>query len=155
MLIIRESEQLNRIVGKWIGHNAKMSFDDIVGKDIRFREVIDIAKAISHSDSSVLLMGESGTGKDMIAQAIHNESPRRNQSFVAINCAALPRELIASELFGYDEGAFTGAKKGGNVGKFELANHGTLFLDEIGDVPMDSQVSLLRVLEEKAVIRLG
>lgn len=155
MIIIRESEHINRIVGKWIGHNAKMSFDDIIGENLRFKEVIEIAKTTSQSDSSVLLMGESGTGKDIIAQAIHNESPRRNHPFVAINCAALPRELIASELFGYEEGAFTGAKKGGNVGKFELANHGTLFLDEIGDVPIDLQASLLRVLEEKGVLRLG
>ena len=155
MVIIRESEHLNRIVGKWIGHSAKMSFSDIIGRNPRFREVIDIAQTMSRSDSSVLLMGESGTGKDIIAQAIHNESPRRNNPFLAINCAALPRELIASELFGYDEGAFTGAKKGGNVGKFELANQGTLFLDEIGDVPLDLQVSLLRVLEEKGVMRLG
>ncbi len=113
------------------------------------------AKTTSQSDSSILLLGESGTGKDVIAQAMHNESPRKNNPFLAINCAALPRELIASELFGYEDGAFTGAKKGGNVGKFELANQGTLFLDEIGDVPLDLQVALLRVLEEKSVIRMG
>jgi transcriptional regulator with PAS, ATPase and Fis domain len=102
-----------------------------------------------------LLLGESGTGKDIVAQAMHNASPRKNNSFLAINCAALPRDLIASELFGYEDGAFTGARKGGNIGKFELADQGTIFLDEIGDMPLDLQASLLRVLEEKKVMRLG
>ena len=155
VIIFRESERINSIVGKWIGRSAKMSFEDVIGKNVRFLETINIAKTTSQSDSNVLLLGESGTGKDIIAQAMHNESPRKNNPFLAINCAALPRELIASELFGYEEGAFTGAKKSGNVGKFELANQGTLFLDEIGDVPIDLQVSLLRVLEEKSIMRLG
>jgi PAS domain S-box-containing protein len=155
VIILRESERINSIVGKWIGRSAKMTFADIIGKNPAFQEAINIAKTTSQSDSNVLLLGESGTGKDIIAQAMHNDSPRKNNPFLAINCAALPRELIASELFGYEEGAFTGAKKGGNVGKFELADQGTIFLDEIGDVPIDLQVSLLRVLEEKSVIRLG
>ncbi|SMC82604.1 Transcriptional regulator containing PAS, AAA-type ATPase, and DNA-binding Fis domains [Papillibacter cinnamivorans DSM 12816] len=155
VVIIRESEQMNRIVGKWIGGSAKMTFDNIIGENTRFREIINIAQSASQSDSNVLLLGESGTGKDIIAQAMHNNSPRRNNPYLAINCAALPRELIASELFGYEEGAFTGARKGGNIGKFELANQGTLFLDEIGDMPIDLQASLLRVLEEKSIIRLG
>ena len=88
-----------------------MTFDDIVGKNTEFQSVINIARTTSQSDSNVLLLGESGTGKDIIAQAMHNESPRRNNPFLAINCAAIPRELIASELFGYEEGAFTGAKR--------------------------------------------
>lgn len=155
VVIIRESERINHIVGKWIGRSAKMTFDNVIGNNQYFREVINNARTASSSNSNVLLLGESGTGKDIIAQAMHNESPRRNNPFVAINCAALPRELIASELFGYEEGAFTGAKKGGNIGKFELADQGTIFLDEIGDVPLDLQASLLRVLEEKSVIRLG
>ncbi len=155
VIIFRESDRINTIVGKWIGRSTKMTFADIIGKNSKLQETINIAKTTSQSDSNVLLLGESGTGKDIIAQAMHNESPRKNNPFLAINCAALPRELIASELFGYEEGAFTGAKKGGNVGKFELANQGTLFLDEIGDVPLDLQVSLLRVLEEKSVMRLG
>jgi len=155
VIIFRESERINSIVGKWIGRSAKMTFDDVIGEHPSFQETINIARTTSRSDSNVLLLGESGTGKDIIAQAMHNESPRKNNPFLAINCAALPRELIASELFGYEEGAFTGAKKGGNVGKFELANQGTLFLDEIGDVPLDLQAALLRVLEEKSVIRLG
>ena len=132
-----------------------MTFQDIVGTNPKFQQVINIAKAAASSSSNVLLLGESGTGKDIIAQAMHNASPRRNNPFLAINCAALPRELIASELFGYEEGAFTGAKKGGNIGKFELADQGTIFLDEIGDMPLDLQASLLRVLEEKSVLRLG
>lgn len=155
VVIIRESERINHIVGKWIGSSARMTFDNILGVNPKFLEVINNAKAASSSNSNVLLLGESGTGKDIIAQAMHNESPRRNNPFVAINCAALPRELIASELFGYEDGAFTGAKKGGNIGKFELANQGTIFLDEIGDMPMDLQATLLRVLEEKNIMRLG
>lgn len=155
VIIFRETDRINKIVGNWIGRNAKMSFDDIIGENPKFQEIIKMSRTTAKSNSNVLLLGESGTGKDIMAQAMHNESPRKNNPFLAINCAALPRELIASELFGYEEGAFTGAKKGGNVGKFELANHGTLFLDEIGDVPLDLQVSLLRVLDEKAIMRLG
>ena len=155
VIILRESERINSIVGKWIGRSANMTFDDVIGQNARFLETINIARMTAQSDSNVLLLGESGTGKDIMAQAIHNESPRKNNPFLAINCAALPRELIASELFGYEEGAFTGAKPGGNIGKFELANQGTLFLDEIGDFPLDLQATLLRVLEEKSVIRLG
>ena len=135
VVIIRESQRINRLVRNWIGGGAKMNFSDIVGKNAKFQQVINIAKAAASSSSNVLLLGESGTGKDIIAQAMHNASPRRTNPFVAINCAALPRELIASELFGYEEGAFTGAKKGGNIGKFELADQGTIFLDEIGDMP--------------------
>ncbi|HPF21820.1 MAG TPA: sigma 54-interacting transcriptional regulator, partial [Syntrophomonas sp.] len=155
VIILRESERINNIVGKWIGRGAQMTFDDVIGSNPKFRDIIKIARTTAQSNSNVLLMGESGTGKDIIAQAMHNESPRQNNPFVAINCAALPRELIASELFGYEEWAFTGAKKGGNVGKFELANQGTLFLDEIADMPLDLQSTLLRVLEEKSVMRLG
>jgi len=107
------------------------------------------------SDSNVLLLGESGVGKEMFAQSIHNASSRSREPFFAINCAALPRELVSSELFGYEEGAFTGARKGGNPGKFELADQGTIFLDEIGEMPLDLQGTLLRVLEEGTIIRLG
>lgn len=102
-----------------------------------------------------MLLGESGVGKDIIAQAIHNASDRRNRPFIAVNCASLPRDLIASELFGYEEGAFTGAKRSGNIGKFELANTGTIFLDEIGDMPLESQAMLLRVIEQKSFMRIG
>jgi len=155
VVIIRESQRMNRLVRNWMGLGAKMTFDDIIGVNSKFQKTIKTASSAASSCSNVLLLGESGTGKDVIAQAMHNTSPRRNNPFVAINCAALPRELIASELFGYEEGAFTGAKKGGNTGKFELAEQGTIFLDEIGDMPLDLQASLLRVIEEKNVIRLG
>jgi len=155
VVIIKESQRINHLVRKWVGGGAKVTFDHIIGADPRFMQVIKTARAAASSSSNILLLGESGTGKDVIAQAMHNASSRRNHPYVAINCAALPRDLIASELFGYDEGAFTGARKGGNIGKFELADQGTIFLDEIGDMPLDLQASLLRVLEEKTVIRLG
>lgn len=155
VIILQEYERINQMVGKWMGRNVKMTFKDVIGQSPAFREVVKTAQTVASSPSNVLLLGESGTGKDVIAQAMHNESYRRKKPFVAINCAALPRELIASELFGYEEGAFTGAKKGGNVGKFELADQGTIFLDEIGDLPIDLQANLLRVLEEKSIQRLG
>ena len=106
-------------------------------------------------ESTVILYGESGTGKELFAQSIHNESPRRNYPFVAINCGALPENLLESELFGYVKGAFTGAKAEGKAGIFELAHRGTLFLDEIGELPLQMQVRLLRVLQEKEIVRIG
>ena len=105
--------------------------------------------------STVLILGETGTGKELFAHAIHNTSNRRNKSFVRINCASLPRELLEAELFGYESGAFTGARREGKPGKFELANRGTIFLDEIGDMPLSTQAELLRVLEEKEIVRIG
>lgn len=155
VVIIKESQRISHLVRKCVGGGAKLTFDDVIGTDPNFLQVVKTAKAAASSSSNILLLGESGTGKDVIAQAMHNASSRRNHPYIAINCAALPRELIASELFGYDEGAFTGARKGGNIGKFELADQGTIFLDEIGDMPLDLQASLLRVLEEKTIIRLG
>jgi transcriptional regulator with PAS, ATPase and Fis domain len=110
---------------------------------------------VSQSNSNVLLLGESGSGKDIFAQAIHNASARSNGPYVAINCAAIPRDLISSELFGYSEGAFTGSKRGGNQGKFELADGGTIFLDEIAETPLELQSVLLRVIEDKSITRIG
>ncbi|MDO4539963.1 MAG: sigma 54-interacting transcriptional regulator [Syntrophomonadaceae bacterium] len=155
VVVIRESHRINRLVRKYIGGGATVTFNDIIHKNPTFSGTLQTARAASSSTSNVLLLGESGTGKDLFAQAMHNASSRRNHPYLAINCAALPRELIASELFGYDDGAFTGARKGGNAGKFELADQGTIFLDEIGDLPIDLQATLLRVLEEKTVMRLG
>lgn len=155
VLILREMENARRMAAKMAGYTAKFTFDRIIGKDQNFVDELKRAKAAARTSSNVLIVGESGTGKEMVAQAIHNESPRRHGPFVAINCGALPKELIGSELFGYEEGAFTGAKKGGSPGKFELANNGTLFLDEIGDMPLDLQLTLLRVLQDKVVVRLG
>ena len=110
---------------------------------------------VAQSSSNVLLLGKSGTGKDVFAQAIHNASSRRKGPYVAINCGAIPRDLIASELFGHEEGAFTGSRRGGNQGKFELADGGTLFLDEIAETPLELQTALLRVIEDKSVLRIG
>lgn len=154
-IVIRERQRINRLVRKSIGGGATLTFNDIVVKNTKFASTLKMAEAAASSTSNVLLLGESGTGKDIVAQSMHNASPRRNNSYLAINCAALPRDLIASELFGYEEGAFTGARKGGNIGKFELADQGTIFLDEIGDMPLYLQATLLRVLEEKKVMRLG
>lgn len=141
--------------GKDSNLNAYFRFEDIIGDNPDFIKLKDTAKSLAMSNSSVVIQGESGTGKELFAEAIHNASARHNYPFVSINCAAIPRELIASELFGYVEGAFTGAKKGGAPGKFELAHNGTLFLDEIGEMPLDMQAVLLRALEERTVTRLG
>lgn len=130
-------------------------FNDIIGKSAAITNVITNCKIISNSPSTVLIEGESGTGKEVLAQAIHNYSYRRKNKFVAINCGAIPINLIESELFGYEDGTFTGGKKGGKLGKVEMANGGTLFLDEIGEMPLEMQVNLLRVLQEGVITRLG
>jgi len=135
--------------------DGKITFDHIVGVEPCFLQAIDMAKTAAQTNANILILGESGTGKELFAHAIHHESPRKNQPFVAINCGAIPKELIQAELFGYADGAFTGAKKGGRPGKFEAANGGTLFLDEIGDMPLNLQVNLLRVIQEKEVTRIG
>ncbi|SHE38260.1 sigma-54 interaction domain-containing protein [Caloramator proteoclasticus] len=137
------------------GFYAKYNFDMIITYSNRMKECIDIAKKISKSDYTVLITGESGTGKEMMAQSIHNYSNRSNYPFVAVNCAALPENLLESELFGYEKGAFTGALKEGKTGLFEIANNGTIFLDEIGDMPLKLQTRLLRVLQEKQIMRVG
>lgn len=134
---------------------ASYSFSELLGHNERFVGCITQAKRAAGNSANVLIWGESGTGKELVAQAIHLASERAHGPFVALNCGALPKDLIASELFGYTEGAFTGAKKGGQPGKFELAHGGTIFLDEIGDMPLEQQVHLLRVLQEKEVVRLG
>ncbi|GAB6174033.1 hypothetical protein JCM15765_35110 [Paradesulfitobacterium aromaticivorans] len=129
------------------------TFADLVGEGLK--ETISIAKRFSQVDATVLIWGESGTGKELFAQSIHAESTRSSGPFVAVNCAALPENLLESELFGYEEGSFTGAKKGGKVGLFELAHQGTIFLDEIGKMPMSVQARLLRVLQTKELRRVG
>lgn len=137
------------------GFVAKYYFRDIIHKDELMKEVIKTAESFSYSDSNLLIYGETGTGKELFAQSIHNASSRRNKPFVAINCAALSEDLLESELFGYVEGAFTGAAKGGKMGYFEIAHKGTIFLDEIGDISPKLQTRLLRVLQEREIIRLG
>lgn len=134
---------------------AYYTFDKIISEDENFKKVIQYAKKISDSKSTILIMGESGTGKEVFAQSIHNYSSRVDGPFIALNCGAIPRQLIESELFGYEEGAFTGAKKGGCLGKFELANGGTIMLDEIGEMPLDMQTKLLRVVQEGVITRIG
>lgn len=134
---------------------ATYTFDKMIGSSSAFVKVINKAKKAATLNSTLLLRGETGTGKELFAQSIHNASKRRHKPFIALNCGAIPRELVGSELFGYAQGAFTGARQKGNSGKFELANGGTIFLDEIGDMPLEAQVHLLRVLEERVVTRIG
>jgi len=134
---------------------AKTTFERILGNSPALQANIKIAKQYSLVDSTILIHGESGTGKEMFAQSIHNYSLRREEAFVAINCATIPSNLLESELFGYVDGAFTGAKKGGKIGLFELAHNGTIFLDEIGEIALDMQPRLLRVLEERQIWRVG
>lgn len=137
------------------GQVARYHFDDIKTKSAELEQSKELAKKIAKSDYTVLITGESGTGKELMAQSIHNDSLRFNQPFIAINCAAMPENLLESELFGYEEGAFTGALKGGKKGLFEQAHNGTIFLDEIGDMPMYLQTKLLRVIQENQVMRVG
>lgn len=134
---------------------AKYDFEDIIGNSEGIMKTISIAKKYADANANVLIIGETGTGKELFAQSIHKRSKRKNQPFVAINCAALPEQLLESELFGYVEGAFTGAAKGGKAGLFELAHKGTLFLDEIAELPLGLQAKLLRVLQEQEIRRLG
>ncbi len=137
------------------GLTAKYTFDDIIGSSKEIKKIITIAKRYSKVDSNVFIIGETGTGKELFAQSIHNASSRRTQPFIALNCAAVPENLLESELFGYIEGAFSGASKRGKVGLFELAHKGTIFLDEIGEIPVTLQAKLLRVLQEKEIRRIG
>jgi transcriptional regulator with PAS, ATPase and Fis domain len=138
-----------------IGNNIITEFNNIKYRSNEMDSVISLAKKASKTDSTVLITGESGTGKELFARALHYDSNRKNEAFLAINCSAIPENLFESELFGYEEGAFTGALKGGHPGKFELAHKGTLLLDEIGDMPLNLQPKLLRVLQDSKVMRIG
>ena len=135
--------------------DSRYTFDSIITRNPKMEYLKKLGRTAAQSNSTVLILGESGTGKELFAQAIHKASYRKFGPFIPINCAAIPRELLESELFGYESGAFTGARRGGKTGKFELANGGTIFLDEIGDMPLEMQVKLLRVLEEKEFERVG
>lgn len=135
--------------------NKTYSFDTIIGKEANFIKVLQRAKRIASSSSTVLIRGESGTGKELLARAIHGASPRYQYPFIAVNCSSIPENLLESELFGYVSGAFTGAKKTGKLGKFELAQKGTIFLDEIGDMPLFLQPKILRALQEKTIDKVG
>lgn len=136
-------------------HIAKYTFEHLIGASPAMAAAIEKARRLTRHDGTILIQGESGSGKELFAQAIHNASPRGQLPFVAINCAAMPESLLESELFGYAEGAFTGARKGGKAGLFEQAHRGTIFLDEIGDISPALQIRLLRVLQEKEVMRIG
>ena len=155
IIILNKIKRARTLAARMMGAKAKFRFVDIIGRDGEFLETVRHAEIASQINSNVLLLGESGTGKDLFAQAIHNSSGRRDGPYVAINCATIPRDLITSELFGYVEGAFTGSRKGGNQGKFELADGGTIFLDEIGETPLEVQAALLRVMEDKSIIKIG
>ncbi|MDF2676369.1 MAG: sensory box sigma-54 dependent transcriptional regulator [Bacillota bacterium] len=155
VISFREMKRIHKLVNKYSGFSASYTVDDIVGNSSQISYVKNLCLKAAKSTSNVLILGESGTGKELMAQSIHNASSRSNEPFIAINCGALPKGLIESELFGYEGGSFTGANKEGKPGKFELADGGTIFLDEIGDMPLDTQVSLLRVLQTKSLIRIG
>ena len=155
ILVLKPLAEVHRLINRYSSFQARFYFDDILTCSEIMEDTIELAKAASRNKSTILIQGESGTGKEMFAQSIHNQSKYSDGPFIAVNCGAIPRELVGSELFGYVEGAFTGARKGGSPGKFELAQGGTLFLDEIGDMPLEQQAALLRVLQEKQVSRLG
>lgn len=151
---LREMKSLHRVVNQITGAEAKFNFANIIGQSSEMQRAIHLAQVAARNMHTVLIQGESGTGKELFAQAIHNAS-FAGQPFVALNCAAIPETLIESELFGYEGGSFTGANRNGRPGKFELANDGTIFLDEIGEMPLNIQAVLLRVLQERSVVRIG
>jgi transcriptional regulator with PAS, ATPase and Fis domain len=142
-------KELQKVYGTYYG------FNNIIGKSKPIRQAIELGKKAAASNSQVLILGESGTGKELFAHAIHEASTRCDQSFVSVNCASIPNELFESEFFGYEPGAFTGANRKGKIGKFEIAHGGTIFLDEIGDMPLNLQIKLLRVLQEKEIEPIG
>lgn len=154
VITLQKAAQIRKVTAYQSGYSATYSFGDIIGNSDGILDALRLARQASSHDSNVLIYGESGTGKELFAQAIHNGSARRIKPFIAINCGAIPKMLIQSELFGYAEGAFTGARKS-RPGKFELAEGGTIFLDEISEMPFDVQVTLLRILQEKQVTRIG
>lgn len=151
----REFKRIRKIVGKYAGSHARYTFENIVGQSAGLLNAVASARKAARGSANLLLSGESGVGKEVFAQAIHNDSERQGHPFIAINCAALPHDLIESELFGHAPGSFTGATREGRPGKFESADGGTVFLDEISELPLDVQAKLLRVLQEREVTRLG
>src|SRR4051794_346416 len=153
--ILRDLATEHTISKRAVGSSARFTFERLVGEDPAFAEVLETARRAAPSNLPILITGESGTGKELLAQAIHNASGRASAPFLGVNVTAIPRELVESELFGYEGGTFTGARSGGMAGKFELAGRGTLLLDELGDMPLEIQGKLLRVLQERVVQRLG
>lgn len=155
LINLREQRRMQHYAKRLMGATAKYTFDDILGNSLPMQKSRQLAEAACSNAAPVLVLGESGVGKELFAQAIHNGSSRSQGPFIALNCGAIPRELVQSELFGYEAGAFTGASRDGMPGKFEMADGGTLFLDEIGDMALNVQVNLLRVLQEGVVTRVG
>ncbi len=155
IMILRSIERAQKLAQRILGTHARLTFANVIGANPQLQEALRLAHLASGTNSTVLLHGETGTGKEIFAHSIHNFSARADGPFVAINCAAIPRELITTELFGYEGGAFTGADRQGRTGKFEQAHKGTLLLDEIGDMPLDLQASLLRAIETHSIVRIG
>lgn len=155
ILILRESRRMRKVAIQLTGNRATYTFNSILGESPALKKAIAEAKNIAPRMTTVLLQGESGTGKELFAHSIHNASPHASGPFISVNCGAIPRSLLESELFGYEYGAFTGASRSGKPGKFELASGGTIFLDEIGEMALDAQVALLRFLQNREVVRIG
>lgn len=155
VLTFTEAKRMRAFANRVTGAKAVFTFDQIIGDSPQLKKVVEHAQRAAQSDVTTLILGENGTGKELFAQSIHNAGARAQGPFIVVNCGALPRDLVQSELFGYEGGAFTGAGKSGQPGKFELADGGTVFLDEIGEMPLEAQVSLLRLLQQKEVTRLG
>lgn len=154
VIVLRDWKQVNELIQS-VKQSGVIQFEDIIYCSSEMRQCVGIAKRVASSEATIYLHGESGTGKELFARAIHFDSLRANGPFVAINCATIPDQLLESEWFGYEEGAFTGAVKGGKIGLFEVAQGGTIFLDEIGEIPIHLQAKLLRVIEERTIRRIG
>lgn len=155
ILTFAKMDDVYKVINEVSLKNLPTFFDDIIGESIEIIQAKEKSKRVAKSNSTILILGESGTGKELFARAIHESSPRKDKPFIAVNSGAIPENLIESELFGYEEGAFTGAIRGGKIGKFQLAQGGTIFLDEIGDMPIHLQIKLLRVLEEGVIEKIG
>jgi len=155
ILTFKKMSDVYNVVNDISLNNFYTSFDDIIGDSLQIKQTKDKAKTVANSHSTILIQGQSGTGKEVLARAIHSYSNRKDKPFIAINCAAIPDTLLESELFGYEEGSFTGAKQGGKLGKFQLAKGGTILLNEIGEMPLHLQSKLLRVLQERKIEKIG
>lgn len=155
VVTIKDIQQIKKLVKDATVNEIETHFSQIVGHCAKMQKLKEMALRVAPSQSTLLIQGESGTGKELLARAIHQSSNRKGHAFIALNCGAIPENLLESELFGYEEGSFTGARRGGKLGKFELAHNGTIFLDEIGDMPLHLQVKILRVLQERRVERIG
>lgn len=155
VVTLKDIQQIKKLVKETTVSEIETHFSQIIGNSAKMTELKTMALRAAPSKATLLIQGESGTGKELLARAIHQSSNRKGHAFIAINCGAIPENLLESELFGYEEGSFTGARRGGKLGKFELAHHGTIFLDEIGDMPLHLQVKILRVLQERRVERVG